>query len=147
MTPDEVVPSVRRAIWIGLDAYFLEDVPDCLLADLLDTELAKLANDPRVAEAGGLGNLDDQFPDLLRLALATLGIRGLGFAVLLRADPPVERRRGDDPNQLLIGPSDRLAVLEQPLPFLRGWIEFSAENGVAWYNSSICDAVGFLALE
>ena len=37
---DEVIPLVRGAIGAGLDAFFLEDVPDRLPADLLDAEFS-----------------------------------------------------------------------------------------------------------
>jgi hypothetical protein len=56
---DEVVPVVRCAVRTGLDAFLLENVPDRLPADPLDTKLAQFADDPRVAEPCGLRDLGD----------------------------------------------------------------------------------------
>ena len=47
-------------------------------------------------EASFGGDGQDQLAQLLRLALAALGVRRLGLAVLLLADPVCERTRADD---------------------------------------------------
>ena len=70
---DEIVPGVGRAVGAGLDAFLFQDVPDGLATDLFNAELPQLADDAGVPEPGCLGDLDDQFPDLFGLALATFG--------------------------------------------------------------------------
>src|SRR5690606_16981140 len=108
----EVVPVVRRAIGARLNPFLLQDVPHRLSANLFDTELAQLADNPSVAKPSRLGDLDDQRSDLTRLPLAALGILRLGFALRLVAHPTVERRWRDDRHQLFDRPANRFAELQ-----------------------------------
>ena len=72
----------------------------------------------RVSEARGLRDLDDEFADLSRLALATFRIR-LPLASVSLAAPAVKRGWGNQRDQLLDRLAQRLPQLDQSRSLIR----------------------------
>jgi hypothetical protein len=58
---------------------FHEDIAHSLSADLLDAQFSQLTDDPSQPEASNFSDLEDQFAQFLRRALAALGILGFGL--------------------------------------------------------------------
>ena len=115
MTFEEVVPSVRSSVWPRLDAYFFENVPHRVAADLLDAKLAEFSNDPRVSEPSLLGNLDDQLPKLLALSRSPFGSFGRRHTF---ATPAIEGAGRNNRDQFFDGSSQPLSKLHQLLAFI-----------------------------
>ena len=85
----EFFPGVRGTVRTRGDAFFFEDVPDCLTADLLDPHFPEFTDNPCVPEPGGFGDMNDEFSQLSGLPLSAFGI-GSRLLVLLVPHPAID---------------------------------------------------------
>ena len=99
-----------------ISTVLLDDILDCLSADLPDPEFSQLAEDPRVAETCFLRDAQHDFPKFRTFRSPCC------FRVLLRpfrfANPPIKRLGCDDRDQFFGRVSQRFAEFEQPRAFL-----------------------------
>ena len=91
--------SIRGSIRPRLNLIFLEDIPNCLTADLLNPEFPQFRNDSRVAVADCLGDFDHKVSELTRFPLVPLGFLFLGSPLLV-PKPSKERSCRDGRVQL-----------------------------------------------
>jgi len=123
----EVIPLVRCPIRGRLDAFFLQDVPDRLAADLLDAQFSEFSQNSGVTKASSLCHLNHYLTNLLRLSLATLRVFRLGLAVLLLANPAVERGRRNDRDEFFDRAAYHLPVLQEPFSLFGSCVHLPAD--------------------
>ena len=112
MSFDKVIPGIRGTIGTWLNPLLFQDIPNRLPADLLNTQLAKFANNPCVTKPSRLGDLDHQLTNLSGLSLSPFGILGLGFVFGFIANPPEESGWRNNRDQFFDRPTDHFAIFE-----------------------------------